>query len=146
MQECGVCINDGPVHKDTNHVLKTFSDRDPLPDWVRDLNYIHVRAFTSIANAVPIKNRICALSQMLMHESCSKSALRSHFLRIRLSTRITIRNVFFFFAFQKPVSKAWFERALHSQRVKLGFEIRKRSESRSETASGTWFVLCEQAQ
>ena len=30
----------GPVHKGTNHVPKAVSDRDPLPDWVRDLNYV----------------------------------------------------------------------------------------------------------
>ena len=37
------------------------------------------------------------------------------------------------------VSKTWFERALHSQRVKSGFQIRKGSESRSETAFRSWF-------
>ena len=38
------------------------------------------------------------------------------------------------------VSKAWFERALRSQRVKSGFQIRKGSESCSKTAFGT--VIC----
>ena len=38
------------------------------------------------------------------------------------------------------ISKAWFERALHSQRVKSRFQIRKGSESWSETAFRTWFT------
>ena len=38
------------------------------------------------------------------------------------------------------ISKAWFDRVLHSQRVKSRFQIRKGSESRSETVFGTWFV------
>ena len=94
----------GPVHKGTNHVPKAVSDRDPLPDWVCDLN---LRAFPSIANAVPVTKRICALqgnillllrsprlidpcmasariSKMHTHESHSERALRSHDLRIRL--------------------------------------------------------------
>ena len=120
-------------------------------------SWFELRAFTSIANAVPITNRICEvifcsycavcadwprtahISKMRTHESRSERALRSHVLRTRLSMRITTQNALYF-TFQKRVSKAWFERALRSQRGKSGFKIRKGSESRSETASGTWFV------
>ena len=38
------------------------------------------------------------------------------------------------------ISKAWLEKALHSQRVKSGFEIRKGSESQSEMVFGKWFA------
>ena len=34
----------GPVHKGANHVPKAVSDHDPLPDWVRDLNYMRSQA------------------------------------------------------------------------------------------------------
>ena len=34
----------GPVHKGMNHVPKAGLDRDPLPDWVRDLNYVRSHA------------------------------------------------------------------------------------------------------
>ena len=71
------------------------------------------------------------------HESCSEIALRSQVLRIivRLSRRITIQMPFFV-----CVSRAWFERALNSQKVKTGYQIRKGSESQSKTAFGTWFT------
>ena len=69
------------------------------------------------------------------HKSRSERALRSHVLRIRFSRLVIIQNALFF-----RISKAWFERALHSQRVKSGFQIRKGSESRSETAFGTWLT------
>ena len=91
----------GPVHKGTNHVPKAVSDRDPLPGprfrkglrliatlcetgpWLG--SWFELRAVTSIANAVPITNRICALrgnillriSKMHTHESRSERALRS---------------------------------------------------------------------
>ena len=32
--------NIGPVHKGVNHVPKAVLDRDLLPDWVHDLNYV----------------------------------------------------------------------------------------------------------
>ena len=34
----------GPVHKGANHIPKAVSDRDLLPDWVRDLNYLRSQA------------------------------------------------------------------------------------------------------
>ena len=34
----------GPVHKGENHVPKSDSDHDPLPDWVCDLNYVRSQA------------------------------------------------------------------------------------------------------
>ena len=94
-------------------------------------------AFTCIANAVPITNRICTLrgnilfllrsprwflasariSKMRTHKSHSERALCSYVLGIRLSMRIMIQKRLFF-CISKRVSKAWFERALRSQRVK----------------------------
>ena len=71
---------------------------------------------------------------MRMHESHSERALSSQVLRIRLSRQITIQNALFRF------SKPCFERVLHSQRVKSGFQIRKGSESWSVMAFGTWFA------
>ena len=105
-------LNTGPVYKGANHVLKAISDHDLLSDWVRRSELC---TFTSIANAVPITNRICALrgyyfvptalivpckasaciSKMRMHESRSERALRSQVLRIRLSRWIVIRNALF---------------------------------------------------
>ena len=34
----------GPVHNGANHIPKAVSDHDPLPDWVRDLNYVRSHA------------------------------------------------------------------------------------------------------
>ena len=91
-------------------------------DWVRDFNY--VRGFN-----------------VHFHNMHAQITFRKSFAftksKIRLSRRIVIQNALLY-----RVSKAWFERALHSQRFRSGFQfqIRKRSESRSETAFGTWFV------
>ena len=125
----------GLFTKEWINVAKAVSDHDLLPDWVRDLK---LRAFTSIATAVPITNRICALRgvQKVLSESRSERALHSEVLRIRLSRRITFQNVLF-----SCLKKNRFERALHSLlRVKSGFQIRKGSESRSETAFGMRFT------
>ena len=149
-----------PVHKETNHVPKAVSDRDPVPDWVRDLNYVHSQA---LQTPVPITNRIC---EVIFCSYCAVCAdwprtrpmhgFSAHFQNAH--ARITFRKSFAFtcpqnqafyadhdprrplFHVSKARSKAWFERALRSQRGKSGFQIRKGSESRSETASGTWFV------
>ena len=40
-----------PVHKGTNHVPKAVSDRDPLPDWVRDLNYVRSHALQTASQS-----------------------------------------------------------------------------------------------
>ena len=106
----------GPVHKATNHVPKAVSDRDPLPDWVRDLNYVRSQAlqtpsrsrkgslrceinyFVPTAQSALIDPCMASprISKMHTHESRSKRALRSHVLRIRLSTtRITIQTPLF---------------------------------------------------
>ena len=114
-------------------------------------SWFELRAFTCIANAFPITYRICALRVNILFLGFSahfqnvhaQITFRKSFAftcpRIRLSTRITIQNTSFF-RVSKRVSKAWFERALHSQRVKSSFQIRKGSESRSETSFGTWFI------
>ena len=153
-------VDTGPVHKGTNHVPKAISDRDPLPDWVRDLTYVRSQALqtpsqsrTGSVHCEVICCSYCAVrANWPMHGFSThfqnahapitfRRALHSHVLRIRLSTWITIQNAPFF-AFQRPVSKAWIESALRSQRIKSRFQITKGSKSRSwsETAFGTRFV------
>ena len=88
-------------------------------------SWFELCAFTCIANAVPITNRICTLrgnilfllrsprwflasariSKMRTHKSHSERALCSNVLGIRLSMRIMIQNASLFAfqnAFQKP--------------------------------------------
>ena len=113
-------------------------------------------AFTSIETAIPITNRICALrgnfcsycanwpthgfSANHLNESRSERALRSQVLRIRLSIKqITIQNVL-------RVSKAWFERALCSQRVTSGFKSGKGQNHDPKQLLERDSLLCEQAQ
>ena len=107
------CIN-GPFHKGLNHVPKAVSDRNSLPDWVRDLNYVRSQA---VANANP--NHITGsalidpwmtsarISKMHTHKSRSERALRSHVLRIRLSMWITIQNAPFFGSFKSLIWKSF---------------------------------------
>ena len=109
----------GPVHKGTNHVPKAVSNRDPLPDWVCDLNYMCSHALqmpsqsrTGSAHECTMRSYFvptaqidpcmasARISKMHTHKSCSDRALRSHVLRIRLSRWFTIQNANFF-AFQK---------------------------------------------
>ena len=126
----------GPVHKGSESRSATW-----LGSW------FELRAFTSIATAVSITNRICALRGNILYllrwltlwsihgfpthfQNDTQIAFRkSSVLRIRLSRLITIPYAIFL-----RISRPWFERALCSQRVKSGFRIRKGSESWSETA------------
>ena len=125
-------------------------------------SWFELRAFTSIANAFPITNKICVLRGNILFLLRSPGWLTHAWLQCAFQNahaRITFRKSFaftcpqnqafyadhnpkrFFFRVSKCVSKAWFERALHSQRVKSGFQIRKGPVSaRSETAFRTWFV------
>ena len=122
-------LHSRPVHEGANHVPKVVSDHDPLADWVHDLNYMRSqalqqpsRAQTGSAHRVNIllhnckwiTSRLAFLSSLLVHtyvhESRSERALRSQVPRIRISRRIMIQNAPFY-----RVSKAWFERVLHSQ-------------------------------
>ena len=116
-------------------------------------SWFELHAFTSIANAVLITNRICALRGNILFLLRSPRWLThmhgfsAHFKYAHV--QITFGKSFAFTCPQNQafcvdhdpklfrVSKAW---ALHSQRVKSGFQIRKGSESRSETAFRTWFV------
>ena len=141
-----------------SHVPKAVSDRDPLRDWDRDLNYVSSQALptpsqsrTGSAHCEVIFCSYCAVrADWPMH------GFSAHFKNAHV--RFTFRKSFaftcprnqafyrnhdpkcLFFHVSKRISKAWFERALRSQRLKSGFQIRKGSESRSETAFGTWFV------
>ena len=129
----------GPIHKGTNHVLKAISDHDPLPDWARDLNYVRSQALqmlcqsrTGSAHCEVISCSYCPVrADWPMH------GFSAHFQNVH--ARITFRKRFTltcpqnqaFYVDRDPkrpyfrVSKAWFERALRSQRVKSGFQIRK---------------------
>ena len=49
----------GPVHKGVNHVPKAVSDHDRSASWLG--LWFELRAFTSIATAGPVTNRICTL-------------------------------------------------------------------------------------
>ena len=124
-------------------------------------SWFELRAFTCIANAVPITNRICALRghilfllrilRWLTHawlQCAFPKCTRTNHVRKELCVHMSSESGFLcesrsktpLFCISKCISKAWFERALRSQRVKSGFQIRKGSESRSETAFGTCFV------
>ena len=152
----------GCVHKGTNHVPKDVSDRDLLRDWDRDLNYVR-----SHASQTPSQSRTGS-AHCEVKIFCSYCAVRAdwpmhglsvHFQnahawitfrnsfaftcpRIRLSTRITIQNDLLF---QKHVSKAWFEKALCSQRIKSGFQIRKGPNHVPKCLSEHDSFPCEQA-
>ena len=39
----------GPVHKEANHVPKAVSNHDPLPHWVRDMNYVRSQELQPLA-------------------------------------------------------------------------------------------------
>ena len=108
----------------TSGIPKAVSDRDPLRDWVRDLC-----ALTSIATAVPITNRICALCEIIFCSYCADRPMHgfsAHFQnaharitfrknfaitkgKISLFRQITIQNALLF-AFQKP---DWKELCVH---------------------------------
>ena len=145
----------GSIHKGANRVPKAVLDRNPLPDWVRDLNYVRSQVLQTPSH----RDRICALRDnilFLLRRLTHAYGFSAHFQnahartmfqksfaftkgKISLSRRITIQNALLF-AFQKPDLKSWFERALRSQRVNSGFQIRKGSESHSEMAFGTWLI------
>ena len=90
-----------------NHVLKAVSNRNSLPDWVRDLNYI--------ATVVPITNRICAPRGNIL------------FILRRL-THAWLQHAFLKCA---CIHESLSERAVHSQRVKSGFLGGSRSKTPS---------------
>ena len=137
----------GCVHMRTNHVPKDVSDRDPKRDWDRDLNYVRSHALqtpsqsrSGSAHCEIIFCSYCAVradwpmhgfsmaSACISKNAHSRITFRKSFAftcpRIRLSTRIAIQKRPFF-RISKRISKAWFETALHLQRLKSGFQIRK---------------------
>ena len=138
----------GPVHRGVNHVPRDVSDCNPLPDWVCDLHYMYVhsqalqlpsRSQTGSAHCKVIFCSYCTdipmhgISKMHTHESRSERALCSQVLRIKLSRRITIQIA----PFLRFKSLIWKNLAFTKGKI---FQIRKESESRSETAFGTWFA------
>ena len=163
-----IWLNAGCVHKGTNHVLKDVLDRDPLRDWDRDFNYVHSHALqtpfqsrSGSAHCEVIFCSHCAVwADWPMHgfsahfqNAHAQITFRKRFTftcpRIRLSTWITIHNTLFFRVSKlvsKLISKAWFERALHSQRVKSGFQIRKGPNHVPKRLSERDSFSCEQAQ
>ena len=102
----------GPVHKGASHVPKA-------PSWLG--SWFELCAFTSVATAIPITNRICALRDNILfllrrlthawlqraqfQNAHARITFRKSFAftkgKIRLSRRITIQNALRF-AFQKP--------------------------------------------
>ena len=129
---CQVQTSMGLFTKEANHVL--------LPDWVRDLNYVHSQALqplsrsqTGSAHCEVIFCSYCA-DWPLIHAWLPRTFPKWHtnrvpkssVLRIRLSRLITI-----------PTTLIW--KSFAFTEGKSGFRIRKGSESRSEMAFGTWF-------
>ena len=127
---------------------KSFRIADLLADWVCDLNYVRSQASqttsqsrTGSAHCEVIFCSYCAVRADWPMHGFSVNFQNAH-------AWITFRKSFAFMCSSQSgflrgsrskktlfrVSKAWFERALHSQRVKSGFQIRKGSESRSEMA------------
>ena len=121
-------------------------------------SWFELRAFTCIANAFPIRIRICALRgnilfllrspRWLTHAWLQRAHARITFRksfaftcrRIRLSTQITIQNALF------SHIKAWFETALRSQGLKSGFQIRKGPNHVPKRLSERDSFSCKQAQ
>ena len=128
-----VCsVSEGLFSKERIKFPKAISDHDPLPDWVRDLIYVHSQPLSRSTS------RICTLrcngpvykgANHVPKALCIHKSSESGFLGRSWSITPWFR-----------ISKAWFERPLHSQRVKSGFQIRNGSETRSETAFRTWFA------
>ena len=124
-------------------------------------SWFELRAFTCIANAVPITNRICALRGNILFLLRSPRWLTHAWLQRAFAhlqnahAQITFQKSFAFtcpqnqtfYANHDPkrplfrVSKAWFERALRSQRVKSGKGLNHVPKRLSERDS----FLCEQA-
>ena len=119
-------------------------------------SWFELCGFTSIAIAVPITNRICALrgdslfllrwlTRAWLHRAIPKCTHTNHVPK-ELCVHKSSESGFLGGSWYKTPffcsSKAWFERALWTQRVKSGFQIRRGSESQSETAES---FLCEQA-
>ena len=140
------------THRHTDRQTDTRSCRHKvIPPDDHDLKMIYIRTCVNICKVLGnilhwkihcktfiyeiINNSIhlwIYFAQLSSRLQCTHTnyALQSQVLRIR----IMIKNRPFFCA-----SKAWFERALHLQRVQSGFQIRKGSESRSATAFGMRF-------
>ena len=140
----------GPVHNGLDHIPKAISDCDLLPDWVRDLNYVHSQALQP-----PSQSRTgSAHCEVIFCSYCPDWPMHgfsTHFQNAH--ARITFRKSF---AFTSPQNQAFY--AHHNPKrpilyfksliwksfaftkgKKSGFQIRKGSESRSEMAFGMWF-------
>ena len=95
----------GPVHKGTNHFPKAVLDRDTLPDWVRDLNYMRSQALqtpsqsqTGSAHCEVIFCSYCAV-----RADWSMHGFSAHFQNAH--ARITFRKSF---AFTCPQNQAFY--------------------------------------
>ena len=117
-----------PLQQGANHIPKAVSDRDPLPDWVRDLNYVHSQALE-----LPSQSRTgSAHCEVIFCSYCDDWPMQCFSAHLQNAhTRIMFQKSF---AFTSPQNKA-----LHSQRVK-SVSIGKGSESRSERAFKRWFA------
>ena len=123
-------------------------------------SWFELRAFTSIATAVPITNRAC---EMILCSYCadwpfdpcmasariSKMHTQESYVPRELCVHKSSEWCSLCGSWSKTpvfcVSKAWFERALRSQRVKSGFQIRKGQNHDPKRLSEHDLILCEQA-
>ena len=107
----------GPVHKGENHVPKSDSDHDPLPDWVCDLNYVCSQALqppsrsqTGSAHCKVIFCFYCADWPGMASAHISKKCTRMNQVPKELCVHKSSESGFLgesqsktpFFAFQKP--------------------------------------------
>ena len=157
-------ITDGCVHMRTNHVPKDVSDRNPKRDWDRDLNYVRSHALqtpsqsrSGSAHCEVIFCSYCAVrADWPMHgfsahfqNAHARITFRKSFAftcpRIRLSTRITIQNAFFFLHF-KTRFKSLIWNSFAFTRAKIRLSNQERAESRSKRLSERDSFSCEQAQ
>ena len=139
----------GPVHKGTNHVPISISDRDPLPDGSK-----HYKRRPNHEQDLRTAKVIVLFltAHWPMHGFAHLQNAHAG-ITFRKSFAFTCpqNQAFYadhdpkrpFFVFQKRVSKAWFERALRSQRVKSGFQ-RVRNHGPKRLLERDSF-LCEQA-
>ena len=134
-----------------NHIPKDVSDRDPKRDWDRDLNYVRSHALqtpsqsrSGSAHCEIIFCSHCAwlqhgfsarISKMHTHESHSERALRSHVLESGFLRESRSKMPFF----SRFKSLIW--NSFVFTRAKIRVSNQERTESRSETSFGTWFVL-----
>ena len=121
-------------HENESRSERRFGSRSKT--WLG--SWFELRAFTCIANAFQITIRICALRGNILFPLRSPCWLTHAWLQCAFPnctrTNHVPKELYVLYGFlgeswsKTPffrVSKAWFETALHSQRLNSGFQIRK---------------------